>query len=67
MTGKALSERENEILETGELSKSGDGGGLMSGRSGCRGASWGVGGEEWFDFDDEPFERRTKLPSGSIM
>ena len=36
MTGKALSERENEILETGELSKSGDGGGLMSGRSDCK-------------------------------
>ena len=63
--GKALSERENEILETGELS-SGDGG-LMRGRSGCRDASWGVGGDEWFDFDDDPFERRTKLPSGSIM
>ena len=63
--GKALSERENEILETGELSKSGDGG--LIGSSGCRDASWGVGGEEWFDFEDEPFERRTKLPSGSIM
>ena len=64
-TGKALSERENEILETGELSKFGDGG--LRGRSGCRDASWGVGGEEWFDFEDEPFERRTKFPSGSIM
>lgn len=61
---KALSERENEILESGELSKSGDGG-LRE--SGCREASLGVGGEEWFDFEDEPFESRTKLPSESIM
>ena len=43
-TGKALSERENEILETGESSKSGDGG--LSGKSGCKDESWGVGGEE---------------------
>ena len=64
-SGKALSERENEILETGELSKSGDGG--LRGRSGCRDASWGVGGEEWFDFEDEPLESRTKLPSESII
>jgi hypothetical protein len=33
-SGKALSERENEIQETGELSKSGDGG--LKGKSGCR-------------------------------
>ena len=63
--GKALSKRENENLQTGELS-SGDGG-LMRRRSGCRDVSWGVGGDEWFDIEDDPFERRTKLPSESIM
>lgn len=63
-TGKALSERESRILETGDVSKSVDGG--LRGRSGCRDASSGVGGEEWFDFD-EVFVRRTRLPSGSMM
>lgn len=39
----------------------------MRGTSGCKDASRGVGGVEWFNCEDEGFERRTKLPSGSIM
>jgi hypothetical protein len=65
-TEYALSDRARELLAKGEPSKSGDGGLTPGDRSGWR-DSLGVGGDEWLDFDDEPFERRIILPSGSQM
>jgi len=65
-TEYALSERAREMLAKDDTSKSGDGGLTAGDRSGWR-VSLGVGGEEWLDLDEEPFERRIMLPSGSQM
>ena len=65
-TEYALSDRAREVLAKGDASKSGDGGLMARDGSGWR-ESLGVGGEEWLDLDEEPFDRRIMLPSGSQM
>ena len=44
---------------------SGNGG--LKGDSGSRRCFLRFDEAEWFDFENEPFKRRKKLPSGSIM
>ena len=67
--GYALSDRERELGLAGELRMMGEGGFWRefvvegwrggAGSGGWRWGSWGVGGDELFDLEEWPLERRT--------